>query len=171
MTYNEFKEQDTIIVNAILHNTNQLPLIKAYMEDSSYDITSNERVTIDPGSISTIQTSIILEMPKTIDAEIRTRASLAISHGIVVLNSPGTVDSSYKGRIIVVLANFGKCPYTILPGKRIAHLVFRFKPNVRIENHIKKFRPSSSYYTGHQNVLEDFAFDSSESDSSSDDGY
>lgn len=70
-----------------------------------------------------IPTGLYIELPAGYEAQIRTRSGLAIKHGIVSLNSPGTVDADYRGEIGVELINLSRDPYTIYPGERIAQMV------------------------------------------------
>lgn len=93
---------------------------------SGYDIRSarqDERV-IEPGARCLVSTGLFLEMPEGIEAQLRSRSGLAINYGVIVLNAPGTVDSDYRGEVKVTLQNHGSQPYTIVPGERIAQLVF-----------------------------------------------
>lgn len=70
-----------------------------------------------------VPTGLYIELPVGYEAQIRTRSGLAIKHGIVSLNSPGTVDADYRGEICVELINLSRDPYTIYPGERIAQMV------------------------------------------------
>lgn len=70
-----------------------------------------------------IPTGLYIELPAGYEAQIRTRSGLAIKHGIVSLNSPGTVDADYRGEIAVELINLSRDPYTIYPGERIAQMI------------------------------------------------
>jgi dUTP pyrophosphatase len=64
-----------------------------------------------------------IALPEEYEAQIRPRSGLAIKHGITCLNSPGTIDSDYRGDVGVELVNLSKEPYTIYPGERIAQMV------------------------------------------------
>ena len=68
-------------------------------------------------------TGIAISLPKDLEAQIRPRSGLAIKNGITLLNTPGTVDSDYRGEIKVILANISNDKYTIKPGDRIAQMV------------------------------------------------
>lgn len=70
-----------------------------------------------------VPTGLYIELPAGYEAQIRTRSGLAIKHGIVSLNSPGTVDADYRGEICVELINLSRDPYTIYPGERIAQMI------------------------------------------------
>jgi len=80
-------------------------------------------VTLRPGKRALIPTGLILELPAGFEAQVRPRSGLALKHGVTVLNSPGTVDSDYRGEIKVLLANLGDRPVVIARGERIAQLV------------------------------------------------
>ena len=70
-----------------------------------------------------IKTGIKIELPSGYEGQIRPRSGLASKHGITVLNSPGTIDSDYRGDISVIIINLSKKDYTISPGDRIAQIV------------------------------------------------
>ena len=80
-------------------------------------------VTLSPGGWSMISTGIRISVPEGYEAQVRPRSGLAYRHGIGVLNSPGTVDSDYRGVVSVILFNFGKDPFTVRRGDRIAQMV------------------------------------------------
>ena len=81
-------------------------------------------VTLKPGEIILIPTGIFIELPQGYEAQIRPRSGLALNHGITLLNSPGTIDSDYRGEIKIILVNFGKKPFVVEHGMRIAQMVF-----------------------------------------------
>lgn len=78
---------------------------------------------IPPGGRATVPTGFALALPEGTEAQVRPRSGLAARHGVTVLNSPGTVDSDYRGEVLVVLANFGDAPFSVSRGARIAQLV------------------------------------------------
>jgi dUTP pyrophosphatase len=80
-------------------------------------------VIIAPGERAMIPTGIAIALPAGIEGQIRPRSGLALRHGVTVLNSPGTVDADYRGEVHVILVNFGKEPFTVERGGRIAQLV------------------------------------------------
>ena len=82
-----------------------------------------ESVTLKVGKSCVIPTGVFYEIPEGFEIQVRPRSGLAIKHGITVLNSPGTIDSDYTGRIGVILINLGGGPYKINPGDRIAQAV------------------------------------------------
>jgi dUTP pyrophosphatase len=82
-----------------------------------------EEVTLEPGERRLIPTGISVAIPEGFEGQIRPRSGLAIQKGIGVVNGPGTIDSDYRGEIGVLLINFGKEPFTIRDGDRIAQMV------------------------------------------------
>lgn len=80
-------------------------------------------VVIEPGDVTTIPAGFIIELPKGYEAQIRPRSGLAAKHSIGVLNAPGTIDSDYRGEVRIILMNFGKQPFTVRRGDRIAQMV------------------------------------------------
>jgi len=81
-------------------------------------------LAIGPGERAVVPTGLRLQIPPGYEAQIRPRSGLALEHGITVLNSPGTVDSDYRGEIKVILVNLGRDRFTVRPGDRIAQIVF-----------------------------------------------
>ncbi len=84
---------------------------------------STELITIMPSETALIGTNLIIELPAGYEGQVRPRSGLALKHGITVLNSPGTIDSDYRGEVKVLLINHGKNPFSINFGDRIAQLV------------------------------------------------
>ena len=92
---------------------------------SGMDIVANINniITIQPGEKKLIPTGILIAIPNNYEVQIRPRSGLAIKNGISILNTPGTIDSDYRGEIKVVLINFGKDIFKIKNGDRIAQMV------------------------------------------------
>lgn len=82
-----------------------------------------EPVTVAPGRWALIPTGICLALPEGYEGQVRPRSGLAVRHGVTVLNAPGTVDSDYRGEILVPLINHGPEPFTVCRGDRVAQLV------------------------------------------------
>ena len=80
-------------------------------------------VVIEPGRHDLIATGLAIELPAGFEAQIRPRSGLAAKHGVTVLNSPGTIDSDYRGEIKVILINHGSTPFIVKRGERIAQMV------------------------------------------------
>jgi len=84
----------------------------------------DEAIVLSPGKTKLIPTGIFIEIPEGYEAQIRPRSGLALKHGITVLNSPGTIDSDYRGEIKIILTNLGEEDFKIEKGMRIAQMVF-----------------------------------------------
>ncbi len=82
-----------------------------------------EELILSPLQRQLVPTGLFIELPPGFEAQVRPRSGLAFKHGLTVLNSPGTVDSDYRGEIKVLLVNLSNEPFTIVPGERIAQLV------------------------------------------------
>ncbi|MCX7909600.1 MAG: dUTP diphosphatase [Ignavibacteria bacterium] len=105
---------------------NDLPLPEYQSEGSAgMDIYAalEEPLVIPPGGIALVPTNLAIALPLGYECQVRTRSGLALKYGIFALNSPGTIDSDYRGEIRIILANFGKEPFVINCGDRIAQLV------------------------------------------------
>ena len=87
------------------------------------DVCSNENCLINPNSWGLVSTGIFPEIPENFEIQVRSRSGLAAKSGVFVLNSPGTVDSDYRGEIKVILANMSDKPFERKKGDRIAQLV------------------------------------------------
>jgi dUTP pyrophosphatase len=81
-------------------------------------------LVLRPGERAAVPTGLFLEIPEGWEAQVRTRSGLALEKGLVCLNSPGTIDSDYRGEVKVILANLGSDTYIVKDGARIAQLVF-----------------------------------------------
>ena len=92
-----------------------LDLLAAVPEDAP--------LTLEPGKVVHVPTSLCIALPAGYEAQIRPRSGLAAKHGITVLNSPGTIDADYRGEIGVLLINHGPAAFTIRRGERIAQMV------------------------------------------------
>ena len=87
------------------------------------DVLSAEDVIITPGARHAVATGLALAIPPGYEIQVRPRSGLALKHGITVPNTPGTIDSDYRGEVKVILANLGDFPFAIARGDRIAQLV------------------------------------------------
>lgn len=111
-------------VRIVNTSSNQLPQYES-VGASGLDIRANLAEPIELGvfEIKLIPTGLFIELPEHLEAQIRPRSGLALKSGITVLNSPGTIDSDYRGEIGVILINLGTQKITINNGDRIAQLV------------------------------------------------
>jgi dUTP pyrophosphatase len=117
----------TIVYRRLPHGEGlQLPTYQS--EDASgmdllAAVPAGEGIVLAPGSRALIATGFAIELPRGFEAQIRPRSGLALTDGVTVLNSPGTIDADYRGEIGVILINFGEKPFTVRRGARIAQLV------------------------------------------------
>jgi dUTP pyrophosphatase len=82
-----------------------------------------EEVVLKPGEIRLVSTGLSVEIPEGYELQVRPRSGLALKHGITMVNTPGTIDSDYRGVISLILINLGREPYTIRRGSRLAQMV------------------------------------------------
>ena len=114
-----------------------LPLpVSASEFSSGVDLLSAEtsEIILKPGQIKIISTGIKIMIPEGFEGQIRPRSGLALKYGITVLNTPGTIDSDYRGIVKVILINLGEKDFIIQRGDRIAQLVIQkvFFPNFKL---------------------------------------
>lgn len=114
-----------------------LPLpISTSKFSSGADLYSAEtsEITLKPGKTKLVSTGIKIMIPKGYEGQIRPRSGLALKHGITVLNTPGTIDSDYRGIIKVILINLGEKEFIIQRGDRIAQLIIQkvFFPDFKL---------------------------------------
>ena len=89
--------------------------------------------SLDPGARLLIPTGFAFSIPRTYEGQVRPRSGLALKHGITVLNSPGTIDSDYRGEVSVILVNQGSETFFFERGDRIAQMVFTKVEQVKFE--------------------------------------
>lgn len=109
-----------------LDNSTDLPLPCYESEGSSgMDIRAcvKEPVILQPGQIKLIPTGLAISIPFGYEAQMRPRSGLALKHGIGLVNSPGTIDSDYRGELGIIMINWGESPFTIKRGDRIAQMI------------------------------------------------
>lgn len=114
----------TVAVKRLPHGENlELP---KYATDGAagMDVLSAEDVTIAPGARHAVATGLAVAIPPGYEIQVRPRSGLALKHGITVPNTPGTIDSDYRGELKVILINHGSEPFAIARGDRVAQLVF-----------------------------------------------
>lgn len=115
--------------------TEDLPL-PAYMTEHSAGLdlyaSNDEPITIAPGEIKLVPTGLFLEIPPGFEGQVRARSGLALRHGLMLPNAPGTIDSDYRGELQVVLANCSRQPYTIERGMRFAQLIINRVAQVEV---------------------------------------
>jgi dUTP pyrophosphatase len=87
------------------------------------DVVAAEDVTLEPGARRAVATGFAIAIPSGFEVQVRPRSGLALRHGITCLNTPGTIDSDYRGEVKVILANLGAETFEVRRGERIAQLV------------------------------------------------
>lgn len=102
----------------------KLPLY-SHEGDSGMDLYANEETELLPGGIGIVGTGLKIALPVGMEAQVRPKSGLALNNGVTVLNTPGTVDSSYRGEVKVILINLGKENFKVEKGKKIAQMVFQ----------------------------------------------
>jgi len=102
-------------------------IVPAYMSEraAGLDLAAalDAPVVLAPGARATVPTGLVLAIPPGFEGQVRPRSGLAARHGVTCLNTPGTIDSDYRGEVKVILINLGQEPVTIQHGDRIAQLV------------------------------------------------
>ncbi len=113
---------------------------------AGYDLCSAIEIEIPAGEYVKVPTGLRIAMPQGLEAQVRPRSGLAAKHGVTVLNSPGTIDSDYRGEICILLINHGKKSFMIEPGMRVAQLIF--SKVIQVEFHEKNSLEDSDRGTG-----------------------
>lgn len=111
-------------IRIINRGSQQLPAY-ATPQSSGMDLRANieDPITLRPLERRIVPTGLYIALPEGYEAQVRPRSGLALKHGITVLNSPGTIDSDYRGEIGVLLINLSDTPFVINAGERIAQMV------------------------------------------------
>ena len=115
-----------LLIKRISNSFEDIPLPHYATEGSSgMDIRAalEDQIIIAAGKVALIPTNLSVEIPLGFEIQVRPRSGLAAKHGIGVLNSPGTIDSDYRGEVKIILFNFGEKEFVIKRGDRIAQLV------------------------------------------------
>jgi dUTP pyrophosphatase len=109
-----------------LPHSEGLPLPARASEGSAgFDLRAavTDPLELAPGGRALVPTGLVLELPPGCEGQVRPRSGLAVRHGVTLINSPGTIDSDYRGEVRVALVNLGAEPFTVRRGDRIAQLV------------------------------------------------
>jgi dUTP pyrophosphatase len=111
-----------------LENSEGLAIPRAHTKGSAgLDLAAalphDNPVKLEPGKVAMIPTGLVIALPEGFEGQVRPRSGLAANFGVTVLNSPGTIDSDYRGEIQVILINHGSAPYIIMRGDRVAQLI------------------------------------------------
>jgi dUTP pyrophosphatase len=115
-----------------VHQDAKIPAY-AHEGDSGMDLYSVEEVELGSGETKVVKTGLQIAIPKGFEAQVRPKSGLAAKFGLTVLNTPGTVDSCYRGEIMVILANLGKESYRVEKGKKIAQMVIARVEEAEVE--------------------------------------
>lgn len=91
---------------------------------AGHDVTSADEGSLAPGERRIFRTGLALAIPHGWECQVRPRSGLALKHGVTLPNSPATIDSDYRGELMIALINHGQEPFTVSRGMRIAQLVF-----------------------------------------------
>lgn len=115
-----------VLIKTISEKFSDIPLPQyATPGSSGMDVRAavEDKITIEPGKVMLVPTNISVEIPIGYEIQVRPRSGLAAKYGIGVLNSPGTIDSDYRGEIKIILFNFSDKSFSIARGDRIAQLI------------------------------------------------
>lgn len=117
-------QQNKIAVPIVVDQGAELPIYSSALAAGA-DVRAHmsEDIILQPGERVVIKTGLKFAIPEGFEIQVRSRSGLAAKHGIVVMNSPGTIDADYRGELGVILINHGKEPFVITPGMRIAQIV------------------------------------------------
>ena len=109
-------------------------LEKATKGSAGFDLLAsiNDPLEINSGKSLLVPCGFSLQMPNNFEAQVRPRSGLALKNSITVLNTPGTIDSDYRGEICVILINHGQISFKISRGMRIAQIIFKENPEVNL---------------------------------------
>jgi dUTP pyrophosphatase len=124
---------------ARLPGARDLPLpSRATAGSAGYDLCAAVEgpLELKPGERALVPTGLAIAVPEGYEAQVRPRSGLALRHGIVLPNAPGTIDSDYRGEVKVILQNLGDAPFTIRRGDRIAQLVIAAVAFAEWEEHV-----------------------------------
>lgn len=119
-------DNKNVYIKRISKNFNDIPLPGYATEGSAgADIRAavENEIVLGKGEIKMIPTNLMIEIPAGYELQVRPRSGLAVKYGVGILNSPGTIDSDYRGEVKVILFNFGQDDFIIKRGDRIAQLV------------------------------------------------
>ena len=107
-----------------LHEAAQIPSYTRH-GDAAMDVRSVESYVINPGDICLVKTGLAFEVPFGYEVQVRPRSGLALKSRISIVNSPGTLDSNYRGELGIILINHGRDPFNVVVGDRIAQIAFK----------------------------------------------
>jgi len=112
----------TVVIKVKKHDGGSLP---KYMTEHSAgaDVFAASGTVIKPGETALVPTGLFLEIPEGFEVQVRPRSGLALNHGIILPNSPGTIDADYRGELKIILMNLGKKDFEVKQGDRVAQII------------------------------------------------
>lgn len=125
------KEESVTVRVKLLTPDSKMPSL-ANKGDVAFDLYSTIDLELQPGQRSAVPTGISLEIPRGYEGEVRPRSGLSLQYGVTVLNTPGSIDSGYRGEVKSIMVNLGKETFRITKGMRICQLAIRRVPDVRL---------------------------------------
>ena len=131
---NEIANTPPPIQKVPLKYVSEKALFYNYETDSGFDLYANEEVTIGPFGRALVPTGVHFDIPFGHEIQVRTKSGLAINEGLMVLNSPGTVDEGYTGEVKAIIFNTNNTQYTIKKGMKVAQAVLtRCQPGLAVD--------------------------------------
>ena len=124
--------QKIMVKVKLLSPNAQMPTM-ARTDDAAFDLYSTVDRVIEPGKRFAVPIGISLEIPPGYEGQVRPRSGMALKHGVTVLNSPGTIDSGYRGEVMSTLIKLGQKSFNVTKGMRVAQLAIRRVPDVTME--------------------------------------
>ncbi|MCU0621360.1 MAG: dUTP diphosphatase [Gemmatimonadales bacterium] len=91
---------------------------------AGYDVCSADDLELHPGARGLVRTGFAFAVPEGFECQVRPRSGLALTHGVTLINPPATIDSDYRGELMIALVNLGDAPFRVTRGMRVAQLVF-----------------------------------------------
>ena len=125
---------ENILIKYLNESNDLYRLEKATKGSAGFDLLAsiNDSLEIGAGKSLLVPCGFSLQMPNNFEAQVRPRSGLALKNSVTVLNSPGTIDSDYRGEICVILINHGQMSFKINRGMRIAQIIFKETPEVNL---------------------------------------
>lgn len=125
---------ENILIKYLNESKDLYRLEKATKGSAGFDLLAsiNNPLEIGSGKSLLVPCGFSLQMPNHFEAQVRPRSGLALKNSVTVLNTPGTIDSDYRGEICVILINHGQVSFKIIRGMRIAQIIFKETPEVNL---------------------------------------
>lgn len=121
-----------IVKIKMLEGCSDLAPRKAHHDDAAYDLRARIDVELPCAASTLVPTGLFIELPVGYEAQVRPRSGLALKHNLTLTNTPGTIDSGYRGEVGVIMFNLGHEPFIIHRGDRIAQMVITKLPDVEL---------------------------------------